>query len=195
LAAVCHQTLHLNGWGEDPERERQQSVDFARRAFRVAGDDPYALGDTAFVIGYFERDINLAIVLIDRSLELNPSFAIGWLRSGWIRLWSGQTDLYHAFHRLRKSLEAPASMGIGVGTSSPPPQESGEMLLLSWKKIKLGTCYRFRFMLCAFRAPRRYEKPRQAAAGITPIVIPSAAHWRIQSSEFFLGPAQPDDAN
>ena len=82
LVATCHQLLHSNGWGEDQERVRQQGIDYARRALRVAGDDPYVLEEAAFTLGYFERDINPALVLIDRSLELNPSFAIGWLRSG-----------------------------------------------------------------------------------------------------------------
>jgi tetratricopeptide (TPR) repeat protein len=71
------------------------------------------------VIGYFEPDIDLAIVLIDRALELNPSFALGWLRSGWIRLWAGQTDLglehFQKFLRSNPLRQAPASMGIGVG--------------------------------------------------------------------------------
>src|SRR5215469_16268138 len=60
----------VNGWSEDPERERNQSVDLARRALRTSGEDPYVLSEVAFVIGYFEQDIDPAIVLIDRSLEL-----------------------------------------------------------------------------------------------------------------------------
>jgi hypothetical protein len=62
-------------------------------AIRAGGDDPYVLGEAGFVIGYFEHEIDPAVVLIDRSLELNPSSAIGWFRSGWLRLWAGQIDL------------------------------------------------------------------------------------------------------
>ena len=118
LVATCHQYLHVNGWNEDQERDRQQAVEYARRALRAAGDDPYVLGEAAFVFGYFERDINPAFVLIDRSLELNPSFAVGWLRSGWLRAWSGQADLAIAHFekslRLNPRRKAPASFGIGV---------------------------------------------------------------------------------
>jgi adenylate cyclase len=42
---------------------------------------------------YFGEDIGAALALVDRCLELNRSFARGWMRSGWLRLWSGQPDL------------------------------------------------------------------------------------------------------
>jgi adenylate cyclase len=45
------------------------------------------------VLGYFGEDLGAAIALIDRSLELNPSFALGWEWSGWLRLWAGQPDV------------------------------------------------------------------------------------------------------
>ena len=45
------------------------------------------------MLGYFGEDIKAAIGLMDRSLELNPSFAHGWRWSGWIRLYAGQADL------------------------------------------------------------------------------------------------------
>jgi len=38
--------------------------------------------EAAYVLGYFERDINPAFALTGRSLEFNPSFAVGWARSG-----------------------------------------------------------------------------------------------------------------
>ena len=194
LAAVSHQNLHLNGWGEDPERERQQSVDFARRALRVAGDDPYPLCDTAFVIGYFEPDINLAIVLIDRSLELNPSFAIGWLRSGWIRLWAGQTELgiehFQKSLRLNPLRRAPASMGIGVGHFfAHRLDKAAAMLLLSLEENpSWAPCYRF--LASCYAHLGRLDDARSLVKrlrDITPIVVPSAAHWRIpEQREFFL---------
>jgi len=194
LAAVCHQNLHLNGWREDQERERRQSVDFARRALRVAGDDPYALGDIAFVIGYFEPDINLAIVLIDRSLELNPSFAFGWLRSGWIRLWAGQTDLgiehFQKSLRLNPLRRAPASMGIGVGHFfAHRLDRAAEMLLLSLEENpSWAPCYRF--LASCYAHLGRPDDARNLVKrlrDITPMVVPSAAHWRIpEQREFFL---------
>ncbi len=46
------------------------------------------------MLGYFGEDIDAAMIgLIDRALALNPSFARGWLLSGFLRLWAGQPDL------------------------------------------------------------------------------------------------------
>jgi TolB-like protein len=92
LAARCHNRLHVSGWTDDPETTRRKGVDLARRALRVARDDPGVLSMAAYVFGYFGEDIGTAISLIDRSLELNPSFGRGWGSSGWLRLWAGQPD-------------------------------------------------------------------------------------------------------
>jgi tetratricopeptide (TPR) repeat protein len=193
LAAICHQNRHLNGC-EDQEREREKSVDFARRALRVAGDDPYALADTAFVIGYFEPNINPAIVLIDRSLELNPSFAIGWLRSGWLRLWAGQTDLgiehFEKSLRLNPLRPAPASIGIAVGHFfAHRLDRAAAMLLLSLQENpSWAPCYRF--LASCYAHLGRLDDARNIVKrlrDITPIVVPSAAHWRIpEQREFYL---------
>ena len=65
---------------------------FVRRALRIAPDDPVVVADAAYVLGYYGEDISAAMALIDRALELNPSFADGWRNSGWLRLWAGQPD-------------------------------------------------------------------------------------------------------
>jgi tetratricopeptide (TPR) repeat protein len=92
-AAFLHQSLDVNCWSEDQQRNRQVSVDLARCALQGSGDNPIVLANAAFVLGYFEPDTNPAIILIDRALDLNPSYATGWVRSGWLRLLAGQTDL------------------------------------------------------------------------------------------------------
>jgi tetratricopeptide (TPR) repeat protein len=92
-AALCHQVLHVNDWAEDREATRRKGVDLARQALRAGNDDPGVLGDVALVLGYFGEDIGTAIGLIDRSLKLNPSFARGWMLSGWLRVYAGRTDL------------------------------------------------------------------------------------------------------
>jgi TolB-like protein/class 3 adenylate cyclase len=75
LSAYCHRQLDLSGWAEDSEMNRRKSLDLARRAVRVAPDDPGVLGHVAFVFGYFGEDIDSAIGMIERCLALNPSFA------------------------------------------------------------------------------------------------------------------------
>ena len=94
--AVCYMQSHLNGWGENQERDRSQGLDHARRALRAAADDPGAvddpgvLCDVAYVLGYFERDINpakdrQAIRHRDhRSLAAAQSKLCHWLDAQWL---------------------------------------------------------------------------------------------------------------
>jgi adenylate cyclase len=194
LAAICLQNLHANGWGEDQERLRQRGVEFACRGLQVAGDDPVVLEEVAFVLGYFERDINPALVLIDRSLELNPSFAMGWLRSGWLRLWSGQTDL--AIEHFEKSLrlnprrKAPASFAIGVAHFfARRLDQAAAMLSLSLQENP-NWPPTYRFLASCFAHMGRSREAQDMVRRLrelTPVLVPTAEHWRIpEDREFYL---------
>jgi TolB-like protein len=92
-AAFCRVLMDSNSWPADPEANRGAGVDLARRALQAAGDQPSVVAYAAAGLGYFEPDIDAAIRLMERSLRLNPSFAFGWLLSGFLKLWSGQADL------------------------------------------------------------------------------------------------------
>jgi TolB-like protein/class 3 adenylate cyclase len=194
LVATCHQNLHVNGWDEDLERIRQQGIEYARRALRAAADDPVVLGEAAYVLGYFERDINPALVLIARSLELNPSFAIGWSRSAWLRLWSGQTDL--AIEHFEKSLrlnprrKAPASFGIGVAHFfARRLDQAAAMLLLSLQENP-NWAPTYRFLASCFAHMGRSRDAQDMVRRLremTPVLVPTAEHWRIpEDREFYL---------
>jgi tetratricopeptide (TPR) repeat protein len=120
LAAHCHQVLDIIGWSNGPATNRNEGIDLARKALRVARDDPDVLGRAAHAFGYLGEDLDAAIALVDRARELNPSFALGWFRSGWLRLWHGEPDLaiehFQASLRLSPRNPIPASfLGIGVG--------------------------------------------------------------------------------
>jgi len=186
LAAVCHNRLHVSGWSSDPEAERRESVDLARRAVRATGDDPVTLGIAAHALAYGGEDIAAAIALIDRSLDLNPSYAGGWHESGWLRLWAGQPDLAieHFKTGLRLSprdRNGNPALGIGVAHFFARRfQEARGMLLQSlderptWVPTYrfLAACYAHMGRLCEAR--ETVERLR----AMTPVVIPAAAHWR-----------------
>jgi TolB-like protein len=193
-AATCYYALDVNGWSEDRQRNRQDGVDLARRALQAAGDDANVLGDAARVLGYFEPNIDPAIALIDRALELSPSFAIGWLRSGWLRLWAGHSDLAIAHFekslRLNPLRRAPATFGIAIGHFfARRLEKSSQMLLLSLQENpNWAPCLRFLASCYAHLgqledAQSIVEKLRH----ITPILVPKAEHWRIREDrEFYL---------
>jgi adenylate cyclase len=194
LAAHCHLMLDLNGWCNDQHRNRQAGVALARRALPAAGDDANVLGDVAHVLGYFEPDIGPAITLIDRALELNPSYAIGWVRSGWLRTWAGHPNLgiehFEESLRLNPLRKAPATFGIAAGHFvARSLEKAAAMLLLSLQEYPnwapclrlLASCYAHLGRLGDAQAI--VEKLAQT----TPNLIPRAEHWRIREDrEFYL---------
>ena len=120
LAGSCRSSLDVAGWIDDAGANRDEALRLTRRALAAARDDPNVLAYSAYVLAYFGEDIGTSIALIDRALELNPSFAVGWWRSGWLRLWAGQPDLAieHFETGLRLSPRVRVHdpfLGIGVG--------------------------------------------------------------------------------
>jgi adenylate cyclase len=194
LAAFLHQNLELNGWSEDQQRNREISLDLVRRALRAAGDNAIVLGDAAHVLGYFEPEIDPAIAIIDRALDLNPSYATGWVRSGWLRLMAGQRDLaiqhFERSLRLNPLRKGPASYGIAVSHFfARRLEKASAMLLLSLQEFPnwapclrvLASCYAHVGRLGD--AQSIVGKLRQT----TPVLVPCVEQWRIREDrEFFL---------
>ena len=112
-AAVCCHRLLMDDRSEDREADRLKGADFARRALEVAGDDPAILANAALALAYFGEDIGAMMALVDRALALNPNYARGWLLSGVLRYWAGQSDI--AIEHVEASLRL--SPRARVGTS------------------------------------------------------------------------------
>jgi tetratricopeptide (TPR) repeat protein len=110
LAAQCCQHLVANFNAPDRDVLRSKGIDFGRRAVEVAGDDPGILADAAMALAVLGEDLDAMIALVDRALAFNPSYARGWLISGFMRLWAGQTDhaIEHGQLALRLSPRAQA---------------------------------------------------------------------------------------
>ena len=72
---------------------RCEALAYAQRAIQSSPSDPGVIGNVAYMLGYFEEDIEPALALIDRALDLNPSSYGGWGISGWLRLWAGHHDV------------------------------------------------------------------------------------------------------
>jgi len=195
FAAVSHAVLHAGGWTDDPEASRREGLDLARRALRVAGDDPAILANAAYVLAYFGEDIAAALVLIDRALELNPSFALGWMRSGWLRSWAGQCSVaiphFESSIRLSpRESRAGAYMGIGVAHFFLRQFEDARAMLLRSLPEKPGWVPTHRFLAACCAQMGRLDEAREIIKGLrnmTSVVIPSATHWRDpQQREFYL---------
>jgi adenylate cyclase len=186
LASQCHAHLHVSGWTDDPELHRRRAVDLARRALRGAGDDPNTLGRAAHALGYSGGDLGAATALVDRCLELNPSYASGWINSGWLRLWAGQPDL--AIEHLETGLRLNprdrhhgAVMGIGVGHFFARRLENAAAMLLQSLQERPGWVPTYRFLASCYAHMGRLDEARETIERVrqmTSVVVPSAAHWR-----------------
>ena len=186
LAAFCHQALHNAGWTDDPTAEERVAVDFARRALRVAGGDPEVLGLVARVLGYFGEDLAAAIALMDRALELNPNFALGWQWSGWLRLWAGQPDVGGGHFETSMRLDplhgrAGAYLGIGMGHFFARRfEDAAATFLLSLQEVP-SWVPTYRFLASCYAHLGRLDEAQEMVArlrALTDEVVPSATHWR-----------------
>jgi pentatricopeptide repeat protein len=186
LAAHCHQALEVNGWTENPEAARRTSVDLARQALRSGPEDPDVLAVSAFVLGYFGEDIDVAVGLIDRCLTLNPSCARGWHWSALLRLFAGQPDLalehFETYLRLSPR-ERMATYLNGIGEAhffSRRFDEAAVNLLASLERAP-SFPVTYRVLAACYAHMGRLDEAREIVRrlrAVSPIVIEHAMRYR-----------------
>jgi tetratricopeptide (TPR) repeat protein len=194
MAAFCHCQFDLNGRAEDRETNRRQALDFARQAVRAARGDAGVLANAASVLGYFGEDIGAAIGMIDRSLAANPSYARGWLCSGWLRLWAGHTDLAikHFETSARLNPHADASKLTGIGQAHFFDRQFDDALekLLIARLAFPNHAMTYRFLASCYAHMGRLDDAREIVKRlreITPLVVPSVVAYRNpEHRELFL---------
>ena len=90
LAASCYHFAKANGWASSfDEAEIARLIE---RAAEIGNDDAVALCWAGHVHAYFFKDVDRALALIDRALELDTNLATAWQRSGWLRGYIGDAD-------------------------------------------------------------------------------------------------------
>jgi adenylate cyclase len=99
-------------------RDRAKSLDYARRALAVAGDDAGVLANAALALTYCGEDIGAMVALVDRALALNPSFARGWHISGSLRRYAGQFDIAIE-HSKTRCASVPARVSVHPHNARP----------------------------------------------------------------------------
>jgi TolB-like protein/DNA-binding SARP family transcriptional activator len=195
VATVCQCNIYVGGWTNDFEATRRQGIDLARRALRVAGNDPFILANAAWALGVFGEDIATAIALVDRSLQINPSFARGWFQSGELRMWAGQYDL--AIEHVERSIRLSPrerrtghNLAMGIGHFFARRGEKAAELLGIALQERSAWPPTLRFMASCLAHLGRLKEAQEMVKrlqAITPVVIPTAEHWRIREDrEYFL---------
>jgi TolB-like protein len=195
VATRCHTNIYACGWTNDLEATRREGIEVARRALRVAGDDPFIIANAAISLALFGEDIATTIALVDHCLQLNPNFARGWHLSGQLRLWAGQYDLAieHFETSMRLSPHENRSgnyHNIGTGHFfARRTEKAAEMLGLSLQE-KSEWPPTLRFMASCLAHLGRLKEAQELVKrlqAITPVVIPTAEHWRIpEDREYYL---------
>ena len=192
LMGRCYFASDLNGWSQG---NRDRALEAARRALLVAGDNPQVLSSAGFIFGYFGEDIEASMELADRALMLNPSYAKGWYESGTLRLWAGQPD--SAISYLEKYLRlspkagtAGAYMCLGMAHFFARRFEDATRMLLLAKQERPNWPPTYRFLAACYAQMGQLADARatvERLRAITPLLIPSATHWRnADQREFFL---------
>ena len=193
--AFCCARLMIDGESQDLPGDRQKGIDFARRALKVAGDDPAIIANAAEALAYFGEDIGTMMTLVDRSLALNPNFARGWHVSANIRFWGGYPDtaIEHAGMALRLSPRARVgNTFFRIGAAhfvSRRFDEAVPNLLIAIEDDPSFLNPR-RFLAACYAHMGRLDEARKVAAGLrtmTPVVMPDAGYLRHpEHRELFL---------
>ena len=92
MAARCYTWRKANGWVTNREKDIAEAATLARRAIELAKDDAAVLSFAGWTIAHVVGDLDTGVDLIDRSLSLNPNFAVTWHFSGWVRVFLGEPE-------------------------------------------------------------------------------------------------------
>jgi TolB-like protein/class 3 adenylate cyclase len=185
-AANCHLRLYVNGWTEEPETTRRKASDLARQSLQVGGNDPNILANAPFVLAQLGEDIGSMMALVDGALALNPSFALGWVQSGILRVFAGQHDLAieHVETSLRLSprerMGTPLSL-IGTAYFFKRQFDQAAANLLLAIQHDPGFPIPYRCLAACYAHMGRLDEARAIVArlrSITPLVVPNDLPFR-----------------
>ena len=90
LAASCHLFAKANDWA--PTFDERKIARLVDRAADLGMDDPIALCWAGHAHAYFFKDLDRALLLIDRALELDENLATAWQRRGWVCGYAGDSE-------------------------------------------------------------------------------------------------------
>jgi adenylate cyclase len=102
MAARCYVQRKAGGWITIRTRERNETARLARRAADLGKDDAIALCTAGDALADIVGDVNVAAILTERALLLNPNSAWAWLFGGWVKVALGEPDV--AIERISRAM-------------------------------------------------------------------------------------------
>jgi TolB-like protein/class 3 adenylate cyclase/tetratricopeptide (TPR) repeat protein len=196
-AATYRVDLENYDWANDSDKEKNSrtAVELSRGAVGLAPDDPGVLGRAAMVLGRFGEDIDAALALMDRALALNPSFALAWYWSGWLRLFAGETDLAIQHFETSMRLNPRGQRGFhlsGIGMAHLLNRRFDDALAVlraSLEEVPIFTPT-YRSLAACYAHMGRIDEARliiKRMASLTPMLVPSTNPLRDpRARELFL---------
>ena len=186
MSGWCHFQLDINDWTDDREANQRTGIDLARRALQIGPDEPEVLAVAGFVLAWYGEDIDVAIGLIDRCLDLNPSFARGWYWSGTLRIFAGQPDLaleHFETFLLLSPRDRTAFYLTGIGNAlffKRRFDDAAAKLLASLEHLPTVTPT-YRLLASCYAHMGRLEEAREIVKRlltVTRVVVPSVTPYR-----------------
>ena len=119
MAAWCYVQRKARGWMIEHVQETAEAKRLARKAVHLGGDDPIALCMGGYALAHVAHEFDDAVAFMDRALAVNPNFALAWMLSAWLKVWSGEADLAldHVAHGMRLSPLDPSMYGMHGATA------------------------------------------------------------------------------
>lgn len=183
LAANCHMRLCMDGTSRNPEADTRKAAEYALNALQVAADDPGVLANVARPLAYAGEDIGTTIALMDRALELNPSFARGWYIRGFLKYWAGDTETSIEEVETAQSLSPCGRFGTAltaIGNALVFSRRFEEALPMLQLAIREDPAFppNYRLLAVCYAHLGRLDDARAAVArlpGAAPLSIPDLA--------------------
>jgi TolB-like protein/DNA-binding winged helix-turn-helix (wHTH) protein len=187
-AACCRVQLKNNAWSPNAEQNRQEGIELARRALQADPDNPIVLANAALALGFFLEDLGSCIALIERALTLNPSFALGWQWSGFLRLLNGELDI--AIEHFERSMRLSPTrdrwnssclLGIGIARFFGRQFDKAAAILLRSRDELPNFATTYRFLAATYAHMGRLEDARavlKCLHTLTPLVMVRAPMYR-----------------
>jgi TolB-like protein len=119
LASQTHTFQCINGWTDDVEATREIGQELSRRALQHGPSDPRVLIAAAMAAVFLSNDLDMAAIMVERALAINPNSSIHLVLRGWIKLMRGEAasalDEMEAALRLNPQLSSGAFALVALG--------------------------------------------------------------------------------
>lgn len=88
--ALAQQTSYL--WARDPKRVHEEAMHLAERATADAGDHVLTLVGAGAAISMCSDQVDRARLILERAVTIDPNNAWGWMRLGFVGVYTDQHD-------------------------------------------------------------------------------------------------------